>query len=263
MTRARVGAVSYLNTRPLVYGMQQQPDLFDLRFDVPSVCATLLHEGTVDLGLVPAIEYLRDDYAVVPDVSIAADGRVESVAVFTRVPIERVRTLALDTSSRTSVALTRILCERYWGIAPTFTPADPDIDRMLATADAALVIGDPALEIDADAAGAQKIDLGEAWLAFTGLPFVFAMWTGRAGAISREHVAAVQASRDAGVAALDVIARAVSDGDADREARSLAYLRDTLDFGLGERERAGLARFHHLAVDLGLAPAHRPLRFLS
>jgi chorismate dehydratase len=112
--------VSYLNTRPLVRGLDRQTDLFTLRFDVPSLCATLLHDGRVDLGLIPAIEYLRHSYAVVPDVAIGSDGPVESVALFSRVPLARVRTLALDASSRTSVALTRILCARLWDIAPRF-----------------------------------------------------------------------------------------------------------------------------------------------
>ena len=134
----RLGAVSYLNTKPLVYGLDAYPDQFDVRFDVPSKCATLLHEGKVDLGLIPAIEYLRGDYCIVPDVSIASDGDVATVAVFTRKPIAQVRTLALDLSSRTSVALTRVLCAKHWHIAPSFTPAEPDLEAMLARADAAL-----------------------------------------------------------------------------------------------------------------------------
>ena len=131
MRPARLGAVSYLNTKPLVRGLGERADLFTLRFDVPSVCATLLHEGRVDVGLVPAIEYLRGDYTVVPGISIASDGAVASVALFSTRPIEQVKTLALDISSRTSVALTRILCARKWGIAPAFTPAEPDIRAML------------------------------------------------------------------------------------------------------------------------------------
>lgn len=263
MRPARIGAVSYLNTKPLVRGLDERPDLFTVRFDVPSVCASLLHEGRVDVGLIPAIEYLRGDYAIVPDIAIGSDGTVESVAVFTTVPIERVRSLALDISSRTSVALTKILCARHWGIAPVFTPAEPDLQAMLARADAALVIGDPALEVDLTRFGAVKLDLGEAWLALTGLPFVYAAWVGPAGAVDHEQVVALQAARLRGEREVAEIARETANGDPRAEQQALAYLRDTLRYGLGDRELAGLERFHALAVELELAPATRPLKFFS
>jgi chorismate dehydratase len=263
MRPAVLGAVSYLNTKPLVRGLETRPDLFTVRFDVPSVCAALLHDGRVDVGLIPAVEYLRGDYAIVPDLAIGSDGVVDSVAVFTRVPITQVRTLALDTSSRTSVALTKILCARHWGIAPTFTPAAPDVRAMLAHADAALVIGDPALDIDPAALGAAKVDLGLEWKAMTGLPFVYAVWAGRTGAVDHEQVDALQAARDLGVREAAAIARETAAGDPAAEARALVYLRDTLEYGLGDREVAGLERFHALAVELALAPAARPLRFFQ
>ncbi|MDP2053001.1 MAG: menaquinone biosynthesis protein [Acidobacteriota bacterium] len=263
MTPLRLGAVSYLNTKPLVYGLDAMSDQFELRYDVPAVCAALLHEGRVDLGLVPAIEYIRgpQDYWIVPDVAIASDGEVASVAVFSKVPIGEVRSLALDVSSRTSAALTRILCAKRWGIAPAFMPAAPDLDAMLATADAALVIGDPALEIDAAGRGLSKYDLGGEWRALTGLPFVYAMWTGREGAASPAQCAALLAARTAGEAHLPEIARGVAGGDAAHEARSLAYLRDNLKYGLGDREAAGLRRFLELGVEVGVAVALKPLRF--
>ena len=263
MTPLRLGAVSYLNTKPLVYGLDAVSGQFDLRFDVPAVCATLLHEGQVDLGLIPAIEYLRgaEDYWIVPDVAIASDGDVASVAVFSKLPIAQVHSLALDVSSRTSAALTRILCAKRWGIAPAFTPAAPDLETMLATADAALVIGDPALEIDAAARGLVKYDLGGEWRALTGLPFVYAMWTGRQGAASPAQCAALLAARRQGEANLPRIARAAAGGDAAREARSLVYLRDNLKYGLGDREAAGLKRFFELGVEAGVAIALKPLRF--
>ena len=257
----RLGAVSYLNTKPLVYGLEAHRDQFDVRFDVPSKCATLLHEGEVDLGLIPAIEYLRGDYRIVPDVSIASDGEVATVAVFTRKPIARVKTIALDVSSRTSVALTRVLCAKHWRIDPTFTAAEPDLDAMLQRADAALVIGDPAFDVDPATERVDKIDLGSAWNAMTGLPFVYAMWVGRPGAASPAHCRALQEARDRGVGHLREIARDVGAGDPERERRSLEYLRDNLKYGLGDREAAGLRRFHELAADLGLAPASHPLRF--
>jgi chorismate dehydratase len=246
-----------------VYGLDERPDLFTVRYDVPAVCAALLHEGRVDVGLIPAIEYLRGEYAIVPDVAIGSDGPIASVAVFSRVPIDRVRTLALDASSRTSAALTQILCVKLWGVAPLVTHAEPDVDAMLRRADAALVIGDPALAIDADAIGAIKTDLGSAWRALTGLPFVYAMWAGRMGAVDAEQVAELQRARDRGAAHVETIARAAGDGDPVAEQRAIRYLRDNLKYGLGERELAGLARFHALATELGLAPERRPIRFVA
>jgi len=261
MSALRLGAVSYLNTKPLVHGLDAQSDRFAIRFDVPSLCASLLHAGLVDLGLIPAVEYLRGDYAIVPDVAIASDGAIASVAVFSRVPIADVKTLALDTSSKTSVALTRVMCARRWQIAPTFVPSNPDLAAMLSRADAALVIGDPALEIDPVASAVTKIDLGLEWQALTGLPFVYAMWTGRPGVASPEHCQALQAARDRGVKDLAAIARVEGAGDPAREARALAYLSDNLKYHLGEREAAGLRRFHELAVDIGVMPSMKPLRF--
>lgn len=258
----RLGAVSYLNTKPLVYGLDAHREQFDIRFDVPSKCATLLHQGKVDLGLIPAIEYLRsDDYCIVPDVSIASDGPVATVAVFTRKSMADVRTLALDLSSRTSVALTQILCAKHWHIRPSFTPSEPDLEAMLDRADAALVIGDPAFEIDPQTRGVTKIDLGAEWKAMTGLPFVYAMWVGRSGAASPAHCRALQGARDQGLAHLVEIARDAGGGDAGRERRSLEYLRDHLRYGLGAGEREGLRRFHQLAVDVGVAAGQQPLRF--
>ena len=137
-----------------------------------------------------------------PGVAIASDGDVATVAVFTRKPIDQVETLALDLSSRTSVALTRVLCAKRWGIAPKFTPAEPDLEAMLQKADAALVIGDPAFDIDPAKQDVTKIDLGGEWKALTGLPFVYAMWVGRPGAASPAQCRALQQARDRGVANL-------------------------------------------------------------
>lgn len=263
MSALRLGAVSYLNTKPLVYGLEAMPEQFDVRFDVPAKCAELLHLGQVDLGLIPAIEYLRgtEDYWMVPGVAIASEGDVASVAVFSKQPIDQVQSLALDVSSRTSVALTRILCAKRWGISPAFTPAAPDLATMLASADAALVIGDPAMAIDAGALGLRKLDLGGEWQALTGLPFVYAMWTGRHGAASPSQCAALRNAREQGEANLPRIADRVGEGDAGRADRALRYLRDNLKYGLGEREAAGLRRFHELGVELGLAPSLKPLNF--
>lgn len=259
----RVGAVSYLNTKPLVAGLEARQDLFSLRFDVPSRCAALLHDGTVDLGLVPAIEYQRGEYWIVPDLAIGSDGPIASVAVFSRVPVDRIRTLAVDTSSKTSVALTRILCAHRWGATPAFVPAEPDLRAMLDQSDAALLIGDPALAAEPQDYGALKVDLGAEWRAMTGLPFVYAVWAGRAGAVSPSHVRELQAARDRGVASLEAIAVREGGGDGLVTARALAYLRDNLKYRLQEAEIAGLRQFHALAADLDLVSARHPLRFYS
>jgi chorismate dehydratase len=261
VTPVRLGAVSYLNTRPLVYGLEQRNDLFDIRFDVPAQCAALLHEGRIDVGLIPAIEYLRGEYTIVPGVAIVSDGPVASVAIFSRVPVDRIETLAMDISSRTSVALTRILCARRWQITPKLVPAEPDLRGMLARADAALIIGDPALVIDHEANGLLKIDLGTEWQDFTQLPFVYAMWCGRADACRPEHVAELNAARQRGVRGIDAIASAESGGDGARARLVANYLRDNLSYELGAREIAGLRRFHELAHEQGIAPGLSDLRF--
>jgi chorismate dehydratase len=147
MTRVRLGAVGYLNARPHVFGLDRAPR-FTLRFDVPSKCAELLHDGEIDVGLIPSIEYLRGSYAIVPDIAIASRGPVSSVMLYTTRPMAEVRSIALDTSSRTSVALARVLCGRAFHIRPRFEAQGPDLESMLAHHDAALIIGDRALFTD-------------------------------------------------------------------------------------------------------------------
>jgi chorismate dehydratase len=257
----RLGAVGYLNARPLVYGLELKPDLFSVRFDVPSKCAALLHENSIDVGMIPSIEYLRghDVYCIVPDAAIVSDGPVASVALFSATPLVAVRTIAADTSSRTSNALLRILCYESLGIDPTFVPMTPDVTGMLSHCDAALLIGDPALFLDHEAAGLEKIDLGERWTALTGLPFVWAFWAGRAGALSRTAVDELLAARDAGVAASDKIAADYCGPI--RAALGQAYLRENIRYDFGDREQAGLRRYYELAAQHGLVDITRPLAF--
>lgn len=169
MRPVRISAVTYLNSRPLVHGLASRRDQFALQFDVPSVCAARLHHGDVDLGLIPSIEYLaRDDYRIVPGVAVASDGPVASVCLFSKCPVSAIRSVALDTSSRTSAALVRILCDRHFGIAPEYVAHPPDLDAMLARCDAALLIGDVALQLNdvdnlnggAGAAGLDNLNMG-------------------------------------------------------------------------------------------------------
>jgi chorismate dehydratase len=255
----RIGAVSYLNARPLVVGLDEHLDRFSVRYDLPSRCAALLHEGGIDLGLIPSIEYLSGDYRLVPGIGVVSDGPVASVAIFTQMPIERVQSIALDTSSRTSVALTRVLCARHFGIAPSFVQHGPDLPAMLTVADAGLLIGDPALFADASRLGVDKIDLGVEWKALTGLPFVYALWTGRPGVIGPADVRLLQQARDRGSASSDAVAQAVFPDDPARQAAGAAYLRRHIQHVVGERELAGLARFYELAAGIGAAPDERPI----
>ena len=146
MKKIRASAVEYLNARPLVHGLNQQSDLFDLRFDVPAKCASLLHDKSVELGLIPSIEFLRrPDYRIVPDIAVASEGPVSSVALFTDRPATALRSIAVDASSRTSVILLKILCAKWFDIEPTFVTLRPDLPTMLKRCDAALLIGDSAL----------------------------------------------------------------------------------------------------------------------
>lgn len=262
MNVTRISAVGYLNTRPLVYGLAADPRV-SLRFDVPAACAAALHAGDVDLGMVPSIEYLRGDYQFVPGIAIASWGEVDSVALFTRTPLKAIRSIALDTSSRTSAALLRILCVERFGIAPRFEPHGPDLARMLAACDAALLIGDPALYADPVEHGAWKIDLGAEWSAHTGLPFVWACWTGRAGAIGPEICAVLQEARDRGVAEVDEIARDYGAGDAAREAKAREYLRHNMKYDLGEPHVQALRRFFGSAAAIGIVPAAREPEFVG
>lgn len=262
MTALRVGAVSYLNSRPLVHGLGVRPDLFAVRTDVPSTCATLLHEGAIDVGLIPSIEYLqRPDYQIVPGIAVASQGPVASVALFTTRPIHAVRSIALDSSSRTSAALVRVLCARWFHIEPAWQTVAPDLAAMTNGHDAALLIGDPALFASYEAAGLEKIDLGTEWTAMTGLPFVWACWVGRPGMVSREAARALQAARDAGVAALGEIASDFAGDHRQKAAFVHAYLRDNIRYTLGAEELAGLRRFLDEAAALGIVSGLHDVRF--
>jgi chorismate dehydratase len=255
--RLRLGAVSYLNAEPTVHGLEREPG-FRVERDVPSRVAERLHAGEVDLGLVPSIEYAFGRYAIVPGVAIASRGPVRSVCLFHRMPLERVRKVALDSSSRASAGLVRVLLHARLGRDPEYVPMVPGLDRMLAAADAALLIGDPALDLESDVA---RLDLGEEWTRITGLPFVYAFWAGPRGAVSPDGVARLQRALASGLAAVGEIAARQAHGDAARAAKYEAYLRDNIVYRLGEAERAGLVEFFRRAHALSLVPAVPELRF--
>jgi chorismate dehydratase len=258
----RIGAVGYLNARPLTWALDREAARWHVRYDLPSVCARLLQDGDVDLGLVPSIEYLQSvDYRLVPGVGVTSRGAIASVAVYARRPLDQVRHIALDTSSRTSVALIQVLCRHHFRIHPRFVPHGPDLAVMTRDFDAGLLIGDPAFEADHVGLGLQKIDLGLEWTRMTGLPFVYAAWTGRPGAVTAEDVRLLQEAQREGLAAVGSIAAEYGRGDAAKVARAAAYLRDNVKYGLGGEEAAGLQLFLDHAADLGLAPGRRIVEF--
>jgi len=261
-----MSAVEYLNARPLVHGLDAGPDLFDCRFDVPSKCASLLHDKSVDLGLIPSIEYLRHaDYRIVPDIAITSTGPVASVALFTDRPAMALRSIAVDSSSRTAVALLRVLCAKWFDIEPTFVTLRPDLPTMLKRCDAALLIGDAALYQEHELNGLDKVDLGEEWTAMTGLPFVWAYWVGLEGVVSPEHIEALRAARDSGLDCLDAIAEKWAPSDDNGESLNIArtYLHENVAYTLDEQALAGLKKFFGAAAELQVVPSERAVRFFE
>lgn len=253
----RLGVVSYLNAEPLVFGLAGDPR-FELVRDLPSRVASRLAAGELDLGMIPSAAYADADYAIVPGVAIASRGPVRSVRLFHRRPLAEARRVALDTSSRTSVVLARVLLQELLGRAPEFEPAAPGVDAMLERADAALVIGDPALYYAGDA---PSLDLGEEWTRRTGLPFVYAFWAGPAGVVDAAGVARLQQALRDGLRSLPAIATSYDGLGAAAGPLNESYLRANIHYGFGEAEQAGLRAFYARAHALGLLPRVPELRF--
>jgi predicted solute-binding protein len=243
--RLRVSAVSFLNTTPLVWGMLHGPQkgLFDLDFQIPSACADRLAAGEADIGIVPSFELTKQDLEIIPGAGIACHGAVRSILLVSARPAAKIRTLAADSSSRTSVQLARLVLDRRYGASPAVTAQPPDLDKMLRSADAALIIGDPALRIDPARLPYHVYDLGAEWVEMTGLPMVFAVWAGRPGVVTPEVGEAFRASLGYGRERMDQIVTLES---ARREfAPELVreYLTRHIVHQLGEREYAGMERF--------------------
>jgi predicted solute-binding protein len=263
----RLGVVSYLNAVPLVHGLEADPR-FEIVRDVPSKVADALHAGAVDLGVIPSIEYAAGDYAIVPRVAIASRGAVRSVALFHRRPLEEIRRVALDSSSRTSAALLRILLRDRLGHDPEYVVMPPSLPDMLEAADAALLIGDRALYFEGTE---SRLDLGAEWTERTGLPFVWAFWAGRPAAAGPGEVAGLQAALAAALESLPSIAatyngagvpgRAPGVGGPDRAALNEDYLRRNIRYRLEQAEALGLKEFYGRAFDLGLIARVPELRF--
>ncbi len=246
-------AVSYLNTVPLVWGMRhgEQQELFDLSFRVPAECADAVASGAADIGIIPSFELIGHDFGIVPDIGIACRGAVRSILLISRVPADRIRTLAADSSSRTSVALTRIVLARRYGVQPAVVRRSPDLAAMLGEADSALIIGDPALHIDPAASPYHVYDLGREWTELTGLPMVFAVWAGPRQFVTQEVVEAFQRSCAFGLRSLDriIAEEAPARGFAPDLVRR--YLTTHITFELGAAERQGMDLFLQHAREIG------------
>ena len=262
--RVRLGAVSYLNSRPLTYGLDQD-DLFEVRYAVPSACAEDLAAGRINVGMIPAIEYARQEAAlrIVPGLAIGSRGEVITVRLFHRGRPERVRRVAADTSSRTSVVLLQLLLRERYGIDPEIAAAPPDLDAMLQGADAALLIGDPVLPLlgREAAAGLASLDLGREWHELTGRPCVFAFWAGREGAVGAGHVTRLQRARREGVAHMAEIAAGFQRERGGSAELHEGYLRDHICYDLGPPQIAGLDEFYRLAHRHRLIESVPELRF--
>lgn len=263
-TALRIGAVGYLNSKPLVEGLAELLPQNDIRLDFPSRLADDLATGSLDVALIPSIEYFRGDrYQIISNACVAAHGPVLSVKLYTRVPWGEIRSLALDAGSRTSATLARIILAERHGVIPQLEPLPLDHRTEDTEADAILLIGDRAI-LPPKEQFLGTWDLGEEWFHWTGLPFVFAMWVandGRRVSGSQRNPAdlsnleqALNKSRDLGIARMNEIAT--------REAAILGlslpttinYLSENLQYHLGKPERMGLRLFYELASGMNLAP---------
>jgi chorismate dehydratase len=286
LPKLRISIVQYLNTAPLVWGFTNGPlrGKYDLSFTVPSLCAEALRSGAADIAIIPAIEYQRiDDLVILPDMAIASQNRVRSLLIVSKKPIEEARSIALDRSSRSTQAFTKILCDRKWKIEPEFFEMPPDADAMLQRADAALLIGDPALRLSVGIAeGAKRgpsgemvcsaaaagipgtdslhvYDVVEEWRKITNLPAVMAVWAARPEVVNPNVVEDFQASRDFGLQHVDDISRQAAAELKLPIGELKLYLTENIDFTLGEENLRGLTTYFHFAAELGLIRTLRPV----
>jgi chorismate dehydratase len=262
MPLPRVSVVQYLNTAPLVWGMLkgEQTGKYNLSFTTPAQCAEAVRKNDAEIGIIPSIEYQKMDHVqVLGGLSISSRGEARSVLLLSKMPIENVETIALDNSSRTSAALVRILMRRFYSRFVTVTPAAPKPEEMLKRADAALVIGDPALAYEGPVA--EVYDLAAEWKKFTGLPFVFALWVGHERARIGNYQEDFKASRDFGLAHLSDIGQEYGPKLNMSPEAVQAYLTENIHYSLDEEEKKGLKLFYKLAREVGVVPAEKELVF--
>ncbi|HKP86165.1 MAG TPA: menaquinone biosynthesis protein [Blastocatellia bacterium] len=275
MTKPYIAASSYLNAAPLCYsfihGGQKERCRF-LSDAAPARCAELLAEGQADAALIPVIEYQRiAGLKVAPGACVASKSKVQSVVLASRLPIAEVRSVALDTSSRTSVALIKIILGRFYGLSPSYQTSPPRIEEMLESNDAALIIGDPAMLIDR--AGLRVYDLAEEWRKHTALPFVFAFWAIRSdstalpgGGSSQESGADFPevdflAAKREGVAHINELADTYSAQLGLPRDGLIKYLTENISYDLDEESLRGLNLYYELARECGLIEEARGLVF--
>jgi chorismate dehydratase len=251
--RPRVCAVSYLNTIPLVLGLIDGPqhNCVDLSFAVPSLCAERVVSGVAEIGLLPVIEMARNGFGYIPGTGIACRGPVRSILLVSGgKPFERIRTLATDTGSRTSVELARIILSEKYSNEPALVPMPPDLTRMLASADAALLIGDAALAVDPSDLGLPVLDLGEEWTELTGQPMVFALWSGRPEVLSPTLEKVLRNSCHYGLENLDSIIEKESELRGFPRWLVQQYLTRHIQFLLDERDYEGMRTYLKMATEL-------------
>ena len=270
MSRLRISAISYLNTAPLMWDFEHGAAGadFDISYTIPSLCAEALRTGTADIGIIPAAAYATiPELAIIPDVAIASRRAVRSILLVSKVPVEQIRTVALDTSSLTSVALAKILFAKWRGGPRDYTAMPPDLDRMLTTNDAGLLIGDPALRVDRTRY--ITLDLAEEWVTRTGKSFVFAFWAIRRQALAGHNASAIaatfQKSRDQGLEPknLEAIVQewAPKLGLSAQVAR--AYLTHHIHYYLDPPCLEGLALFYRYGAEIGALPETPRFFFLE
>jgi predicted solute-binding protein len=250
--KPRVSVVSYLNTAPLVWGMLHGPQrgLFDLERSLPAECADRLADGRADIGIVPSVELNRGKLEIIRGAGIACRGAVRSILLISKVPFGEIRTLATDSSSRTSVALSRIVLARKYGVEPRLHSERPHLGSMLEQSDACLIIGDAALLLDPADLPFHVLDLGGEWTEMTGLPMVFAVWAARAE-LPQQNPAPFLASLRFGLEHIDDIVREEHAKLGITVALAREYLTRNIAFELGPHEYEGLAAFLQYASELG------------
>jgi chorismate dehydratase len=271
MRKLRISAISYLNTAPLMWDFEQGDAgrHFDISYTLPSGCARALANREADIGIIPAAAYAQiPGLQILPDVAIASKRAVRSILLVSKLSLETVRTVALDTSSMTSVALTKILFEKWLGGGRTFQPMAPDVERMLEECDAGLLIGDPALQVDRSRY--RTLDLAEEWIRYTGQPFVFAFWAVRGDALlevdpALDLAAIFRESRDRGLrpASLERISREWAPQLSLSPEEVSLYLTENIHYQLDPGCRSGLELFYRYAAEIGAFPPAPSLQFVD
>ncbi|MEU2624964.1 menaquinone biosynthesis protein [Streptomyces sp. NPDC007157] len=268
--RPRVGHIQFLNCLPIYWGLARTGTLLDMELirDTPDRLSSLLVDGTLDIGPIACMEYLKhaDDLVLLPGIAVGSDGAVTSCLIVSQVPLRELdgRRVALGSTSRSSVRLARLLLEEREGVRPEYFTCPPDLPVMMQDADAAVIIGDAALRAylhQAEDLGLLVYDLGEMWKAWTGLPFVFAAWAVRKDyleqnpRIVREVHRAFLESRDLSMAEVDKVCEQAARWEAFDEQALRRYYTEALDFSFGERQLAGVREFaRRVASDSGFDP---------